>query len=127
MTTPLKILLLEDSRTDAEIIERLLKKELAGCDCRLAMNKQAFLTLLDDFSPEVIVSDNSLPKFSASEALEILNNRGVRLPFILVTGTVSEEYAADIIKRGADDYILKDRMARLPAAIEAAVSRWRVE
>ena len=60
-------------------------------------------------------SDNSLPQFSATQALEIMNQRSLHIPFIPVTGTVSEEFAANIIKLGADDYILKDRMAKLPA------------
>ncbi|MBL7756905.1 MAG: PAS domain S-box protein, partial [Chitinophagaceae bacterium] len=127
MQKQLKILLLEDNRTDAEIIERLLKKEVSPCECRLATNKQGFIDLLTDFIPDVIISDNTLPKFSAGEALKIVRDQGLELPFILVTGTVSEEFAANIIKHGADDYILKDRMARLPAAIDAAVVRRRIE
>jgi len=122
----LKILLLEDSPIDAEIVHRMLEKELAETNIQLAINKKTFLSLLDTFIPDVIVSDNSLPQFNATEALKIVRGRNLNLPFILVTGTVSEEYAADIMKLGADDYILKDRMARLPAAIETAVDRRRV-
>ncbi|MBP7556136.1 MAG: PAS domain S-box protein [Chitinophagaceae bacterium] len=127
MQKQLKILLVEDNRTDAEMIERLLRKEVSPCECRLATNKQNFINLLTQFTPDVIISDNSLPNFSAGEALKIVRDQGLELPFILVTGTVSEEFAADIIKQGADDYILKDRMARLPAAIDAAVVRRRIE
>jgi PAS domain S-box-containing protein len=71
----------------------------------------------------VILSDNSLPQLNAMEALRITRQRFLHIPFILVTGTVSEEYAATIIKLGADDYILKDRMARLPSAIDAALKQ----
>jgi two-component system sensor histidine kinase NreB len=123
MNRPLKILLLEDNRTDAEIIERLLKKQNGNFEFRLAMNKKSFLERLEDFSPDVILSDNSLPQFDARDALKVTRERFAHKPFILVTGTVSEEFAANVIKDGADDYILKDRMARLPAAIDAALKQ----
>jgi two-component system, NarL family, sensor histidine kinase NreB len=122
----LKILLLEDSHIDAEIIQRLLKKTKTLVEFHLAMSKEAFLEALDSFSPDVILSDNSLPRFDASEALKIVRQRSIQVPFILVTGTVSEEFAADIIKHGADDYVLKDRMARLPAAIDAALTQRKI-
>ena len=125
MNRPLKILLLEDSGTDAEIIQRLLLKDKMHCEFRLVMDKKGFIKMLDEFSPEVILSDNSMPQFIAAEALKITRQRSLYIPFILVTGTVSEEYAANIIKQGADDYILKDRMTRLPAAIKAALTQRR--
>jgi len=117
----LKILHLEDSATDSEIVLRLLKKEGFNFESRLVMTRQAFLDALQNFNPDIIISDNSLPQFNAREALEIVNKSFRGIPFILVTGTVSEEFAATIIKLGADDYILKDRLARLPAAIETAL------
>lgn len=123
----LKILLLEDSRIDAEIIQRMLLKEINNCAFSLAMNKTDFLNALDEFAPDVILSDNSLLQFNASEALKIVRQRSLHTPFILITGTVSEEYAATIIKQGADDYILKDRMVRLPASIETALRYRQVE
>lgn len=125
MKPPLKILLLEDNSADAEIIQRLLKKEKMHCEFRLAMNKKDFLNSLEEFCPEVILSDNSMPQFNSAEALQITRQRFHHIPFILVTGTVSEEYATEMIKQGADDYILKDRMKRLPAAIEAALAQRR--
>mgnify|MGYP000223220405 CR=1 FL=1 len=121
MQNPLKILLLEDSTVDAEIIKRLLEQEMSHCTFKLVMTKTKFLSELDAFSPDVILSDNSLPKFDATEALKIVRQRALHIPFILLTGAVSEEYAAGIIKLGADDYILKDRMARLPAVIDSAL------
>jgi len=119
----LKILLLEDSPVDAEIIQRILLKEKMNCEFSLASNKKMFLNTLETFSPDVILCDHSLPQFNSSEALDIVRKRSLQIPFIMVTGTVSEEYAAGIIKQGADDYILKDRLARLPSAIEAAIKK----
>ena len=127
MKQPLKILLLEDSNTDAEIIMRLLLKEIKNCEVNLTMTKHSFLKELENLSADIILSDNSLPQFNALEALKLVRQQSLHIPFILVTGTVSEEYAANIIKQGADDYILKDRMARLPVAIEAAIRNRQVE
>ncbi len=127
MEQPLKILLLEDNPDDAKIIQRVLLKEKMQCEFLLAIDKKSFLHALEEFSPDVILSDNSMPRFNSSEALKITRLRLPHIPFILVTGTMSEEYAADIIKQGADDYILKDRMARLPAAIELSLKQRRAE
>lgn len=127
MSAFLKILLLEDNREDAEMVLRLLKKANPQYQFHLAMNKQAYLEALDQFQPEIILSDNNLPQFSASEALQIVQQRSLMIPFILVTGTVSDEFAANIIKSGADDYILKDRLTRLPVAIETALKQRRLE
>jgi two-component system sensor histidine kinase NreB len=127
MEQPLKILLLEDSSTDAELIKRFLLKEKMDCEFRLAIDRETFLEALDEFSPGVILSDNSMPQFNASEALKISRQRDQHIPFIMVTGTMSEEFAASIIKQGADDYILKDRMNRLPAAIETALKQRKAE
>jgi len=127
MKKVLKILLLEDSSDDAEIIQRLLLKEADEFECNLAMNKDQFLRALDQFNPDIILSDNSLPQFDASEALKIVRDRSLYIPFILVTGTVSEEFAATIIKQGADDYILKDRLSRLPNAIQVSLKQRHIE
>src|SRR5258706_1357707 len=127
MNNILKILILEDSSTDAELIRRLLEKDKRNYEFYVAMNKEIFLKAIEDFSPEVILSDNSIPRLNATEALKITRKRYPHIPFIMITGTVSEEFAANIIKEGADDYILKDRMARLPAAIEVALKQRKAE
>lgn len=123
MKTTLKVLMLEDSPEDAEIIQRLLKKEKLSCEFYLAMDKGNYLKALEEFSPEIILSDHSIPQFNSSDALTIARKILPGIPFIMVTGAVSEEFAAKIIKQGADDYILKDRMARLPSAITATLQQ----
>jgi two-component system, NarL family, sensor histidine kinase UhpB len=127
MDTFLKILYLEDRAEDAEIVLRLLKKSDFRFESLLAMDQKEFLEALDSYEPDIILSDNSLPHFNASEALRIVQQRCINVPFILVTGAVSEEFAAQIIKLGADDYILKDRLTRLPAAMEAAIQKKQAE
>ena len=127
MGAHLKILLLEDSIEDAELVQRLLCKHNPNFRFLLAANKNAYLQGLDTFAPDIILSDNSLPQFSALAALKIVRERSLYIPFILVTGTVSDEYAASIIKSGADDYIIKDRLTRLPAAVDAAIQKRQSE
>lgn len=119
--------MLEDSSTDTEIIRRVLKKSFTETEIRVAMTEQTFISDLNEFDPDVILADNSLPQFDASEALRITRNRSGYTPFIMVTGSVSEEFAAGIIKLGADDYILKDRLTRLPNAIIAAIKQRGIE
>ena len=123
----LKILMLEDNRMDAELIQRQLLKAEPDCEFRLMMTKEAFEQSLTEFEPHIVLSDNDMPQFSAAEALKIMQQRSIHIPFIMVTGTVSEEFAAGIIKAGADDYLLKDRLSRLPAAIAAAMRQKKVE
>jgi PAS domain S-box-containing protein len=128
MKNAVKILLLEDSATDAELVQRHLRKNYTAASVFwLAMSRQDFITALDTFKPDVVLADNSLPQFAATDALEIVKKLENPVPFIMVTGTVSEEFAATIIREGADDYILKDRLIRLPAAIDAAILRHRQE
>ena len=110
-TARLKILILEDRETDAEMIQHLLRKNGLNCEFKVMMTREDYIIALDEFKPQIILSDNAMPQFSASEALEILQVHGLHIPFILVTGTVSEEFAAGIIKAGADDYLLKDRLS----------------
>lgn len=117
--------MLEDSLEDAELIQRTLKKENLHCKFFLATEKNAFIEALDSFYPEVVLSDHSIPQFNSADALAIVRQKLPGIPFIMVTGAVSEEFAATIIRDGADDYILKDRMARLPAAIRAALAQKR--
>jgi len=127
ITSTLKIIVLEDNDADAEIIQRLLKKNGYNFESEVMMDREAYLQALNEFKPDLILSDNEMPQFSALEALQILQQHSLHIPFIMVTGAVSEEFAAGIIKAGADDYLLKDRLTRLPAAIEAALKQKRTE
>jgi len=128
MTDPLKILILEDSPYDAEeIMRRLELSAKFDCGFWLATDKATYLQALDEFCPSIILSDHSLPQFDSKEALTLARERFPDIPFIMVTGTISEEFAIDMMKAGVDDYILKDRMTRLPAAIMASVQKRVVE
>jgi PAS domain S-box-containing protein len=127
MSKSLKILHLEDSATDAELIRRELKKGSVLFETRVVETKDEFIKALGEFSPDIILSDHSLPSFNSLEALKIVREKGMKIPFILLTATVSEEFAADIMKEGADDYILKDRFQRLPSAVLNAMEKYNSE
>ncbi|HVN57731.1 MAG TPA: response regulator [Bacteroidales bacterium] len=121
MNKTLKILFVEDNITDAEIIRRQLTKSGIKEDFRLADDPDSYLDYLGSFRPDLIISDYSMPQFTGMEALMIRNDIAPSVPFILVTGSVNEEVAVDCIKSGADDYILKDKLSRLPEAVKSAL------
>jgi DNA-binding response OmpR family regulator len=121
MEKSLKILMLEDLEEDAGLIERTLEKEKVTFTRMRVETRDDFTTALDAFSPDIILSDHSLPQFNSIEALDICKKHKAHIPFILVTGAVSEEFAVNCLRRGADDYILKSNLSRLPMAIQYAV------
>ena len=127
MNPSLNILILEDNESDAILIQRLLKKDNPNYEFYVVMDEPGYVKALNEFRPDIVVSDNALPQFDATEALLILRKRSPHVPFILVTGTVSEEFAVSIIKLGADDYLLKDRLVRLPESIKAALKQRETE
>ncbi|HEX8038734.1 MAG TPA: hybrid sensor histidine kinase/response regulator [Chryseosolibacter sp.] len=119
--TTLKILSLEDLEEDFFLITRALKKAGMDFDAKRVDTKEHFSNALDSFEPDVILCDHSLPQFNSNEALRIFHQRNLQIPFILVTGAVSEEFAVSSLKHGADDYVLKSNLARLPNVIENAL------
>ncbi len=127
MKRTLKILHLEDLPSDAELVAHELKKGGIEFEAHVVDNRKAYTQALKDFSPDLVLSDHSLPMFDSREALYILKTSGIKIPFVLVTATISEEYAVEIMKDGAYDYVLKDRLQRLPQAILNAMERWQTE
>ena len=125
MKNKLRILHLEDLKSDAELVQHELKKGNLAFELLLVDSKTDFIKALDEFLPDIILSDHSMPSFNSIEALKIVRAAGISIPFILVTATVSEEFAVLVLQQGADDYILKDKMHRLSSAIEHAISQHR--
>jgi diguanylate cyclase (GGDEF)-like protein len=120
----IRVLHVEDNEADAALMARALRD--AGCDVlwtRVETEEQ-FLRGLEP-PPDVVVADYHLPSFSGPRALELLRARHPDIPLIVVSGTVGEEKAAEVMRLGADDYLLKDRLARLPAALNNAVREAR--
>ncbi len=120
-----RILLLEDSNTDAELVEVELRR--AGLDCliRRAIIRGDFERALREFHPDIIIADHQLPQFSGIAALHLVRQDTPDVPFILVTGSLDEETAVEYMKAGAADYVLKGRIARLGPAVQGALERHR--
>ncbi|WP_333819404.1 ATP-binding response regulator [Ohtaekwangia sp.] len=123
----LKILMLEDDPNDIILIEHVLRKEKLVFSNQCVDTRDEFDHAIKTFKPDVVLSDHGLPGFNSREALKICLQEVPSTPFILVTGTVSDEYAISCLREGADDYILKSNLARLPSAIKGALKKRRIE
>ena len=123
----MNLLLLEDNIDDAYLVINTLVRSGMNFRHMIVSDKDGFLTALKHNSFHAILADNALPSFSAGCALQIMQKECIKLPFILVTGSISEEFAVEIMKEGAWDYILKDRLQRLPNAVLGAVNKHLLE
>ena len=123
MSGKINILIVEDLAADAELIERELRKANILFDSRRVDTKDAFLAALRDFQPVIVLSDYNLPQFSGPEALRLLKKIDEATPFILITGSLTEEVAVACMKEGAHDYILKTSLTRLPSAVLNALEK----
>ena len=117
----LRILILEDVPADAELMERELRRANIFLISKCVETRKDFIRELNDFAPDLILSDYSLPSLNGLEALEIATKACPEVPFIIVSGTVGDERAVEIIKSGATDYVLKDRLSRLPQVVLRAL------
>src|SRR5216117_148271 len=118
MTEPLRILLAEDSESDAELIQRELKRGGLDFQSRRVQTEADFRRELDEFRPHLVISDFSMPQFNGRKALAIARESRGDIPFIFISGTIGENVAVDMMKAGADDYVMKNNLARLLPALE---------
>ncbi len=125
MPNRLRVLLLEDREADAKLVVRELER--AGLDplWERVETEEDFVRHLDP-APDLILADYSLPQFDALQAVRLVRGRSLDTPFIIVSGTIGEERAAEAMREGADDYLLKDRLGRLGRAVSNAVERYRL-
>ena len=112
MQNNLRILHLEDEQSDALLVSLALKQGGFKFDCLVVETKEEFLAALNNFDPELILADHSLPSFNSFEAMELLGSRKIKVPVILVTAAMTDEFAVNALKKGARDYVLKDRLNR---------------
>lgn len=125
MRQKIKILHLEDLPSDADLVERELKKSDLKFEKIVVDNRLAFENALTHFSPDIILSDHSLPSFDSIQALKIIREKYIQIPFILITSTMTDELAVTIMQEGADDYIIKDRLHRLSSAIKNILEKFQ--
>ncbi len=123
MKVPLKILILENKEDDSQQVQLILKKRKISFTMHRVHGKDEYIQGLKDFKPDIILSNHMLPQFNAMEALHICQRIGITIPFILVTDAVSEEFAVTCLKNGADNYVLKGNLSRLPSAIANALQQ----
>lgn len=117
----IKVLLLEDNTADADLIIRYLKKSGLSFTSKVVESRKVFVESLDTFSPDIILSDYSLPAFDAVSAFKIIKERDLNIPFIILSGTIGEENAVMLIKEGVTDYVSKNNFSSLLQKITRAL------
>ncbi len=110
----LRILVVEDVASDAELELRELRRDGLVFEARIVETEADFRRELDDFEPDIVLSDFSMPRFSGMAALTITRELRPDLPFIFVSGTIGEENAVAALRNGATDYVLKTNLCTLP-------------
>src|SRR5262245_49844857 len=122
MATPLSVLILKDHPADAELMLNELRRARFDLHWRRVETEADYLTSLHA-DLDVILADYSLPQFDALRALQLLQERGLDIPFIIVSGTIDEELAVCAMKQGTADYLIKDRLASLGQAVAQALEQ----
>ena len=123
----LKILFLEDTNSDIELMQYELKKAKLNYQAEIVETETDFIFALEKFSPDVILSDYSLPSFDGMKAFRLFKEKKLLIPFILVTSNMSEQLALDCLNEGIDDFILKSSFGRIPKAIKRAIEKKNIE
>jgi PAS domain S-box-containing protein len=121
-TAELRMLILEDVPEDAELAERALRNGDISFRTRRVATRADFLEALESFRPGLIIVDYNLPDIDGLAAVSLVRERDTEVPILLVTGVLEDEAAVEVIKAGANDYVRKDRLARLPLAVKNALA-----
>jgi len=119
--TPLRVLIVDDCEADARLIALELIRTRFEPACERVDTEYDYLRELEENPPELILADYSMPQFSAVRALQVLQERGLAIPFVVVSGTIGEDAAVSLIKQGACDYVFKDRLDRLGSVVTRAL------
>lgn len=122
METPIKILILEHDPNDFELLQRELRRSGLFCISEMVQNQEDYKALLNTFQPDIILSDYTLPSFDGLSAFRIKQNIAPATPFLIVSGTLGEERAVELIKMGVTDYVLKDNLQHIALKIERALN-----
>ena len=123
----IRILVVEDREEDAALAAHELRKGGVAFTSLRVETRGDFLRALSEFAPDIILSDYNLPQFNGLEALRLLKESSLDAPFILITGSMTEEVAVDCMKQGVNDYVLKTSLKRLPSAVLNVLERVRAE
>lgn len=126
MDQPRRILIVEDRPDDAELTARALKRAGIEHTYRRVETPAGMRAALREERWDLVIADYSMPQFSGLAALQLLRDSKIEIPFILVSGTMGEDKAVEAMTRGADDYVLKNNLARLPPAVERELREFEV-
>lgn len=122
MKKPLRVLIVEDSEDDAELLGIELRRAGYDLTCERVEDAETMAAALDREPWDVVISDWTVPSFGAFPALKVVQEKELDVPFIIMSGTIGEERAVEAMRAGAHDMILKDRRARLIPAVEREVA-----
>ncbi|HMK54419.1 MAG TPA: PAS domain S-box protein [Methanobacteriaceae archaeon] len=125
MGEEIKFLILEDVPLDAELAERELTQEGLRMTTLRVETEADYLRELEDFQPDIILADHSLPHFDGVTALKLTRNIDPQIPFIFVSGKIGEDFAVEMLKEGATDYVLKSNLSKLPHAVRRALKEFQ--
>ena len=123
----IRILFVEDLSTDVELARRVLKKEMIPFVDQVVDTENAFMEALAGFKPDLIISDYSMPTFDGMQALTLTRAQAAYIPFIILTGSMNEETAVACMKAGADDYVIKEKIKRLPYAMREVLEKVKAQ
>lgn len=123
---PLRVLLVEHEPTDVELCTKALRDAGYSLEIHVVATPEEFAHRVDTCAYDVVLSDYNIPGWSGMDVLRLLRDNGKETPFLLVTGALGEETAVSCIQQGVADYILKDRLARLPHAIDRVIGEQRL-
>ncbi|UII26948.1 ATP-binding protein [Fulvivirga maritima] len=121
----INILVIEDSKDDFYLMERILKKNQIPCSLHCVDTRDEFLDALHESNPNLIISDHAMANFSSMDALQICHKERRSVPFLVVTGTLPEETAKSLLALGVDNYVLKKDLDLLPDVVKQALSKHR--
>ena len=121
MEDTIRILILEDVPLDLELMETELKREGINFVSRCVEEKEEYINQITEFRPEIILADHSLPHFDGISAMYIAQDISPETPFIFVSGQMGEEFAVEMLKKGATDYVLKHNLSKLGHSVKRAL------
>ena len=127
MIEEIRVLILDDLPSDADIAKRELKAVIKNPEFKVVDTEKDYVQALKTFKPQVIISDYTLPSFDGLSALNYKNDISPFIPFVLMTGSINEETAVEVMKTGADDYVIKEHVKRLGPAVLGAIKKKKVE
>ncbi|HTE89329.1 MAG TPA: response regulator, partial [Terriglobales bacterium] len=122
----LRVLLLEDNPMDSELTLQELRKGGFNVSADTATNAEEFTRRVQTNQYHIVLADYTLPQWTGMDALQLLRGQSLDTPLILVTGSLGEEKAVECLKQGATDFVLKDRISRLPLAVRRALEEKRL-